>query len=184
MSEFDNDSDLFDDEPQGTDPKTSFTLPKGSMPWIVGGLCFLIALPGMLASFPATMVERDRVKADLDNISRLKVDEMTQQSLALIAETRYANGCRFVVSKLDPTQAAALGEGINVVDRATNNYLPSGTVICDFVGSTAILESMDLDGDGVPNPAATNFAFTGNAAVVQKAMQAAGFNAELSNPRN
>jgi len=179
-----NDDDLFDDEPQTTNSKASFTLPKGSMPWIVGGLCILITLPGMLASFPATMAERERVKAELDNISRLKVDEMTQQSLALIAETRYANGCRFVVSKLDSTQAAALGEGINVIDIATNGYLPSGTIACDFVGNTAVLESVDLDGDGIPNPAATDFAFTGNAKVVQQAMQAAGFDAQLSNPRN
>lgn len=184
MQDF-NDHDLFEQAPQApTSAREMPKLPAGSMPWILGGLCLLATLPGFIGSMPATMAERSRVKADLDKVSQLQVDAVSQQALAQIAEARYASGCRFVVSKLDPTQAAALGEGINVIDRATNNYLPSGTVVCDFVGTTAILQSMDLDGDGVPNPAATDFAFTGNAAVVQQAMQAAGFEAQINNPRN
>lgn len=183
MQDF-NDHDLFQDAPQ---PPTAGKLPKlpaGSMPWILGGLCLLATIPSLISSLPATMAERSRVKADLDKVSQLQVDAVSQQALAQIAEARYASGCRFVVSKLDPTQAAALGERINVIDRATNNYLPSGTVICDFVGNTAVLESMDLDGDGIPNPAATDFAFTGNAAAVLQSMQAAGFEAQTNNPRN
>jgi len=179
-----NDDDLFEQASQPTNARALPSLPAGAMPWIVGAVCLLAIIPGVIGSLPATMAERDRVKADLDNVAQLKVDAISQESLAQIAEARYINGCRFVVSKLDPTQAAALGEGINVVDRATNNYLPSGTIACDFVGNTAVLESMDLDGDGVPNPAATGFAFTGNAAIVQQAMQAAGFEAQLNNPRN
>jgi len=179
-----NDNDLFQDESPPSNARALPTLPAGSTPWIIGGLCLLATLPSLIGSLPATMAERDRVKASLDKVSQLQVDAVSQQSLAQIAEARYASGCRFVVSKLDPTQAAALGEGINVIDRATNGYLPSGTIACDFVGNTAVLESMDLDGDGVPNPAATDFAFTGNAAVVQQAMQQAGFNAEINNPRN
>lgn len=180
MQDF-NDHDLFQDAPR---PSNARTLPQGAIAWILGGLCVAATLPSLVSSLPATMAERDRVKADLDKVSQLQVDAIAQAELAKVAETRYINGCRFVVAKLDPTQAAALGEGINVIDRATNNYLPSGTVVCDFVGTTAVLQLMDLDGDGVPHPAATDFAFTGNTALVQQSMQTAGFQAEINNPRN
>lgn len=183
MTDF-NDHDLFQDAPRPANAPKMPTLPSGSTPWLLGGLCLLATIPSLISGLPAQMAERDRVKADLDKVSQLQVDAVSQESLAKVAEARYTNGCRFVVAKLDPSQAAALGEGINVIDRATNNYLPSGTVVCDFVGSTAVLKSMDLDGDGVPNPAATDFAFTGNAAVVQQAMQTAGFDAQINNPRN
>ncbi|WP_206758186.1 hypothetical protein [Leptolyngbya sp. FACHB-16] len=141
-------------------------------------------VPSLFTSLPETMQQRREVQDSLNNVTRLQVDSISQEQLAEIANTRYQNGCTFIVSKLDPGQAAALGEGINVTDYATGNYLPSGTVVCDFVGNTAVLEPLDLDGDGIANPAATDFAFTGDRMTIDAAMQRAGFAAQINNLRN
>lgn len=172
MQDF-NEQDLFQDEPS---PRTA-TLPKGAIAWIAGGICAALVLPSLIAGMPDAAANKQKVRTDLDRVSRMQIDSVTQQELARIAEQRYVNGCRFVVSSLDPAQAVALGEQVNVVDLATGTFLPAGTVVCDAIGNTAVLELRDLDGDGMANPVTSSLAFTGNRRVVETAMQQAGFTA-------
>lgn len=119
---------------------------------------------GNLGKFGDTLSEArkeaDRLGADMVD---LKLSQQEAEQKSEIANERYQKGCLPVVSD-DQDYYVSLIELSPVVDPITQVPLPAGSVVCDAHGNTAVL--VDLDGDPNTAAVASNFAFTGQKAVI------------------
>ena len=101
--------------------------------------------------------DRERIAQSYAQTRQLLESAEVAKSRANIAIQRYKDGCTIVVAVSSPKDLATLSQGEPVLDRITKNPLPSGTIVCDINGNTALLKN---NPQGVP--VASDFAFTGN----------------------
>ncbi len=128
------------------------------------GLALLTALPslrGLVNGVGGYTALRNEARAVIDRANSLALVEQDRAAAAAIAESRYGS-CIPIVDMPTGASYVSLVEGLPVVDRVSGHPLPTGAVVCDWHGTTAILAP---NGEGVP--VATALAFTGNRAVVE-----------------
>jgi len=101
--------------------------------------------------------DRARISESAVEVRKLEEGAETAKERAVIAISRYKDGCTIVVAANSPRNLASLVKGQPVLDRTSKAYLPEGTVVCDANGSTAILKN---NASGIP--VADDFAFTGD----------------------
>ncbi|AKG21794.1 hypothetical protein [Calothrix sp. 336/3] len=110
--------------------------------------------------------DKTRISASSQETRKLEQSQEIAKAKAAIASQRYKDGCLLVVAANSPTNLATLVPGEAVIDRITKRPLPSGTVVCDGNGNTAIL---------VPNldrkPVIGEIAYTGNRDLVMKTVK-------------
>lgn len=101
--------------------------------------------------------DRSRISESTSLLRQLEESAETAKQRAAIAIQRYKDGCTIVVVADSPRNLATLVKGKPVLDRTSKAYLPSGTIVCDGNGNTAILKA---NSEGIP--VADDFAFTGD----------------------
>ena len=101
--------------------------------------------------------DRSRISDLASQTRQLEESAVSAKERAAIAIQRYKDGCTIVVVANSPRNLASLVKGQPVLDRISKAYLPSGTVVCDVNGNTAILKN---NASGIP--VADDFAFTGD----------------------
>ena len=108
-------------------------------------------------SMQGLSTDRARIVSNASEQRRLEENAELSKIKAVIAEQRYKDGCTIVVAVSSPRNLATLVLGEPVLDRTSKKSLPSGTVVCDANGNTAVL-SPNVDGI----PVVSDLAFTGN----------------------
>lgn len=101
--------------------------------------------------------DKTRISSTSQETRKLEQSQELAKAKAAIATQRYRDGCLLVVAVNSPMNLATLVPGESVLDRITKRPLPSGTVVCDGNGNTAILIP-NLDG----KPVIGEIAYTGN----------------------
>jgi hypothetical protein len=134
------------------------------------------------------------IKANLQNMTSVKQDiaennqkvqklESTvefEKQQAEIAGARYEKGCLILTNSNG--RFINLQQGQIVVDPTRKTPLPKYTVVCDANGNTGILLPRDFDGDGIKTTVVTETAFTGDTAVIEKALKTARSKSSYANP--
>lgn len=123
----------------------------------VGLLVLSVATGDGRSAIAEFNAKNDAAKAESDRIERVASNELK-------ARERYENGAVLIVLRSNG-KPVGLSATMPVVDRETGLPLPAGTVVCDLLGNTAV-----LDGQGLP----TDIYFTGDMAVVKAAAQRQG----------
>lgn len=130
----------------------------------LGGLALLTALPslgnlgGAASSLTAIREEAARVS---DRANELALIEQETAAAAAVAESRYGS-CIPIVDQATGASYVSIIEGSPVLDRVTLHPLPTGAVVCDYWGTTAILAPNE---EGIP--VASHLAFTGTREIVE-----------------
>jgi outer membrane murein-binding lipoprotein Lpp len=107
--------------------------------------------------------EVSQVRAEADRMGQemnsLKLSQQEAEMEREIANERYASGCLPVV---DPTGANYVTLVLNgyVVDKASEQPLPVGAIVCDAHGNTGVVK--DDDSDPVTPGVVQDMAFTGD----------------------
>ncbi|MGB3202757.1 MAG: hypothetical protein WBA99_17760 [Nodosilinea sp.] len=98
-----------------------------------------------------------------DDMTELQLAQQEQEQKNEMAIARYQDGCIPVVS-VDQQRYVSLVLNLPVIDSASNQPIPVGSVVCDALGNTGIITDDDAD----PNtPGITQkMAFTGDKAIV------------------
>ena len=149
--------------------RTNPMITQNTVTAALGGLAVLTALPslgnlgGAASSLTAIRQEAARVG---DRANALALIEQESAAAAAVAESRYAS-CIPIVDQATGASYVSIIEGSPVLDRVTLHPLPTGAIICDYWGSTAILAPNE---EGIP--VATALAFTGDRAVVEARLDA------------
>jgi len=100
-------------------------------------------------------------RTNQDSEMKAKLASASADRQSAVAKERYTDGCQMTVATNSPNQFAAIQQGKPVLDGATGAPLPDGVVVCDLIGSTAIISG------GV----ADSFAFSSDRQVIRDAMK-------------
>jgi hypothetical protein len=130
----------------------------------LAGLAVVAAIPS-LGNAKGTMAQfqemREQSNADVAAHADLQLQQESAKGMAAIANERYTVlGCQPVVN-WGQTDYVSLVENEVVLDPVTQFPIPSGTLVCDANGNTAIMRH---NAQGLP--VAQSFAFTGDREVV------------------
>lgn len=128
------------------------------------GAAVILSIPSLERHQARTNLVRDEIKQRQDVADKLKRQLQHEQQQSIIANKRYKSCLPVVGSQYSngTHYFTGLREGDKPKDKITGKLLPSGTVICDAHGNTAVISK-----DGT----ARYFAFTGNRDLIQKRLQ-------------
>lgn len=135
------------------------------------GVGLLAALaPSALSNHADIGTRRDR-QVDLErDLQQLEIEESLASQRRELAESRYQNGCVFVV--VDATYVT-LPMNAPIINAVSGFPIPANTAVCDVYGNTATVGA-----DGVP--IAETFAFSGNTEVINAARDRANSNGQFA----
>lgn len=154
---------------------------QGKLIWgtlILGSLA--ISSNDIKYNLQAISAVKQNVRENNEKIQELEKTSDFVKQQAEIAEGRYEAGCLILVGKNG--KPINLEQGQIVVDPTRNTPLPKFTVVCDANGNTGVLLPRDFDGDGRKTTVVADTAFTGNRAVIEKALETAKNRSSYANP--
>ena len=92
--------------------------------------------------------DRSRISESASLLRQLEESAETAKERAAIAVTRYKDGCTIVVVANSPRNLASLVKGTASAGSAPPKpILPSGTIVCDGNGNTAISQRTTVRGN-------------------------------------
>ncbi|MGF1514244.1 MAG: hypothetical protein ACFB5Z_11190 [Elainellaceae cyanobacterium] len=149
-----------------------------NLPLVAGGglLSLALVFGGGIEQFQSNAERSQQLKverqANADELVQIQIDEDRKRQQALIADSRYEEGCVLVVASFAPGQFTSITEGEPVMDSAHGVPLSDGSIVCDVHGLTGVIEG----GVVAKTP------FTGNREVINQAIDRSQIAAEQLTP--